>query len=310
MATRRLWILVSGIFVLGLLARVSAAEPAPWEGEHDPFRMRMEQLAEQEARGALDVEQAREVNRYWSTHLRRGPMTSLEAARSAIAEIHLRRGEPKEAIAALGKVLEAAASEDLKGLTHFNLAEIYRRQLDDAAKALEHYQKVEGALRPRAQLVLLALLADMGQADEAARKIEELIQAAKDRGEKLALLQRLAGLYDKAKMLDKALAIYQRILKDFTPADIETMRQAAAAEARETVQKMDAARRNGDGQEVERLERQLRGRVEGLRIAGRWEEFRAFEQAARALMQQLFRPGPPPQGEQPPEPGRKREGEF
>jgi tetratricopeptide (TPR) repeat protein len=271
--------------------------------------MHMEHLAEQEARGALEGDPAREVNRYWSTHLRRGPMTPLDSARYSIAELLLRRGEPKEAIATLAKALDAA-SEDLKALTHLNLAEVYRRVLDDAPKAIEHYQKVEGALRPRAQLFLLALLAETGKADEAAKQLEGLIQAATEKGEKLALLQRLAALHEKARMLDKALAAYERILKEFTPQDIEAMRQAASAEARGTVQKMDAARRNGDGQEVERLERGLRRRAEDLRTAGRWEELRAFEQAARALMQELFRPGPPPQRDQPREPAPKREGEF
>jgi len=303
-----LWLV--GSVLAGRLAL--AGEPGPWEGEHDPHRMRMEQLAEMEARGKLDLEQAREVNRFWSTHLRRGPMTALDSAAYSIAEIHLRRDEPKESVAALTRVLAAADDAELKGLTHFNLAEIHRRQFDDSGAAAAEYQKVDGSLQPRAQLFLFGLLAETGKADEAAKKTEELLQAAQEKGEKLALLQRLAGLYEKAKMLDKAIAVYQRILKDFTPADLEAMRQAAVTEAREGVQKMDAARRNGDPEELGRLERQLRRRADDLRLAGRLDELRAYERTARSLMQQLFRPGPPQPGEgpQPPRPERPPGAEF
>ena len=302
------------VLAAALLPSLAAAGEPPWEGEHDPHRRHMENLADLEARGKIGPEQARELDRYWATHLRRGRLDALVSAHYAIAEIHLRRGNPQQAVAQLNKVLATARDEDVKSLTHLNLAELHRRALGDAVKAIPHYQQVAGALRHRAQAYLVALLAATGKAEQAAKATEDLIAAAADKGEKLTLLQRLAAVYEKAKMPDKALAVYTRITTELTPDDLDAIREAAAAQAQGFVRKMAEFRQQHDFEGVERTERQLRRRADSLRMAGRWDEFRAFERAARTLMQQLMRPPQPGEPGQPrrpqPEPPPRRDGEF
>lgn len=294
-------------------------QPPPWAAQQDPHRRHMENMADLEASGQLREDQAREVNRYWATHLRRGAMNAIEAAQYSIAEIHLRQGRTKQAIAQLEKVLATAPSEDLKSLTHLNLGEVYRRQVEDAAKASEHYKKVAGPLRHRARAFMVAMLAETGKADQAAQVTEQLIANAKEKGEKLALLQRLAALYERAKLPDKALAVYQRIVADFTQEDIQQMRQAAVREVQETMERMNQLRMEQNWEEAERLGQKLGRRGQELRAAGRRDELTAFQQALNRARRQLFQAGPqPPRPPQPgapnpprpPVPGKRREGEF
>ena len=316
MSNRISRVLTTLLAMHGLLAAAAFAEEPPRPEEHDPHRRHMEEMALLEVQGRLGPEQAREINRYWSTHLRRSGLNPIESAHYSIAEIHLSQGNVKQAIAALSKLLDAEPSDAVKSLTHLNLAEVHRRQLSDAKKALEHYKQVGGPLRHRAQAYMTAMLVQMGRADEAAKVTRQLIADAKDKGEKLTLLQRLAALYEKAKMPDQALAAYKRIIKEFTPKDFEEIRQAAAAQARAAVARIHQLRQADNHEEAERTERSLHQRIRELHMAGRWDEARAFERAAQQAFRELFRPPQPP--DEPPtdqerprrKPGRRPDGEF
>lgn len=300
--------------------RLGAGELPPWAAEHDGHRRQMEHMADMEARGQLRPEQEQEVNRYWASHLRRGMMNAVGAAHYAIAEIHLRQGKAGDAIAELQRIAAATASEDVRSLTHLNLAEIQRRVMGDATKARAHYEKVKGTLQPRAQAFLVAMLAQTGKMEQAAAALEKLIADAQQQGEKLALLQRLAALYERAKLIDKALATYTRITDNFTEEDLAKMRQDVAREVAEAAQKIEQHRMAGNGEEIERLIQQMMRRGQELRSAGRWDEFVAYQRAFESMRRQLFqrdrKPQRPPQphpADPPPHvpaPDKKREGEF
>jgi len=268
-------VLVPGFFV----AAARGGEPDPWAGEPRHVLERMEELAEAEARGRLGPGEQMELKKYWSTHLRRCPMNALESAHCSIAELHLQRGNPKAAIQALNKILAATEDPQIRNVTHLNLAEVYHRRLNDSAKAIKHYHQVGGPLRHRARYRMLAVLAEKGKPDEAAQLVAKFVGDAKEKGERLALLHRLAVLYKQSYMPDQALATYQRITKEFTPDDIKQMRQAMVRQVNTAVQQITALRERDQWEAAERLERQLHGQAHELRLANRWDELRAFHRA-------------------------------
>jgi tetratricopeptide (TPR) repeat protein len=307
----------TALLALALLVapRVTAlgGEPDPWAGEPRHLRHRMEELADAEARGELGHEEREQLRTYWSTHLHRGPMDALESAHYSIAELHLERADPKAALAELNQVLAAAQSDAVRHLTHLNLGQVYRLRLNDAAKAVEHFDQVGGPLHHRAQQYMLALLEERGKPDEAAKLLEKQIADAKEKGRKLALLHRLASLYKRSKMTDKALATYRRITAEFTAADLKQMRDALAREVEGTFQRLRDLQVDGRGHEAEQLAHGLHRKADELRFAGRWDEARAFQQAMhkgfRAL-QEFHQRREREERERRGEPERRREGEF
>jgi len=277
-------VLLASCFHAALLL---GGEPDPWAPGPRHGRERMEELADAEARGETGPEERLELRAYWANHLRRGEVNALESARYSAAELHLQLGDPKAAIAELTKVLAEAQNQVVSDLTHFNLAEVHRRRLNDTDSAVKHYRLVGGDLSDRARRFMVAMLAERGKPDEAAKLLEADIAAAKEKGEKLVLLHRLAALYCGSNLLENALAIYQRITKEFTPDDLKQMREAAAKEASAAIDQMIAFRDQGRGDEMERFQRRLDRRARQLRGAGRWDEFRAFMQAMQQGHQRL-----------------------
>jgi len=275
--------------LFGLLApAVQAQEPGfdPWaggpEGRRDPIDALDEEEEMQRWRGGPEGPD------YFATHLYRCRMNALDSAQYSIAELLLQRGDAKGAIATLEAVLPGTQDEFLRGLTQFNIAEIYRRRLLDADSAAACYRKVEGPLRHKASQRLLNILADQGKADEAAKATEELLAKAREKGEKLALLHRLAAVYKSHKMPDRALAVYQRIAKEFTPDDLKEMTQAIEQEVGAAIERIRAAERGREPADVERLQRQLHeGRPRELRAAGRWDEFFAYQRALQRGFRQM-----------------------
>lgn len=237
------------------------------------------------------------------TRLFRCRMDGLESARYSIAELKLQRGDVKAAIADLLGILETTKREELRDVTNLNLGELHGRWLRDHEAATRHYQAVSGILRHAAHRRLLALLARAGKADEAAKATDAQIAKANEKGEKLALLHRLALAFRRHNLPDRALAIYDRITKEFTPEDLRQMREAAEREvaaAIEKIRRLQAAERE---EEVERVLDFLNNRrPQELRAAGRWDELAAFEKARDDGLARLEQ-----QGEEPPEPPKKAE---
>jgi len=282
--------IAAAFFLQRVVAR--AAEPDPWAGEQADVRERMAEQSEAEVAGELGGDDLKELNAYWASHLRRCPMNAVESAHYSIAELHLQRGNGEATIAALEKALQASQDPEVRNVTELNLAEVHRRRLNEPEKALAHYRKVTGDFRFLARHYAFTMLAETGKADQAAKLLDELAASTKEKGEQLALLHRLAALHKQFKMDDQALAIYQRITKDFTPADIKDICAAATAEAEAVIQKIAQARRNEDGEGAERLEGQLHRRARGFRLANRWDELKAFNDTVARGMEKLNGAGP------------------
>jgi len=272
---------------------VRAAEPDPWAKEPADVRERMIELSDAEVAGEIAPEEVEELTKYWATHLRRCPMNAVESAHYSIAELHLQRGNAQAAAADLQKLLEANPSPELRTVTQFNLGELYRRRLNDATSAVKHYRQVEGELRPQALHYMLAALSETGKPEQAAKLLEELAAGAKEKGEQLALLHRLARLYRQFKMEDQALAVYQRITKEFTPADIQQICDAVVREANDTIQKIAALRQKEEDEAADRLEEQLHRRARSLRLTQRWDELKAFNDAVNKGLEKLHGTEPP-----------------
>jgi tetratricopeptide (TPR) repeat protein len=251
-----------------------------WAGGPRHLRQRMEQLDGAEARGELGAEERDLLRRYWATHLHRnGSLNAIESAHYSVAELRLESAQPKAALAELGRVLATAESDEVRNLTHLNLGQIYRLSLNDAAKAMEHFDRVAGPLRHKARNYELAMLEEKGEHDEAAKLLEKQIAETKEQGEKLALLHRLAALYRRQRLTEKALAAYQRITTEFTPRVVEQMRQALQAEVDASFRRLRDLQAQGAGHEAEQVMRGIHRRAEELRLAGRWDEARAYQQA-------------------------------
>jgi tetratricopeptide (TPR) repeat protein len=272
----------------------------------------MEALADAEAQGQLGPVEREELRIYLGNHLRRCPMDAVESARYSIAELQLEGAKPKDAVSELNGVLAETPSDEVRNLTHLNLAEIYRLRLNDSAKAAEHYRQVGGPLRPRALQCMATMLEEKRDPDQAAKFLEQQIAEAKEKGEKVALLHRLAGLYKRSHRADLALATYQRITREFSADDIKQMREAAVREAEALFARLKAAHEQGRGDEAQQLPQQLQARAQELRFAGRWDEARAFMQAMQKGFQQLREQqerGPREGDEREPGPPRKQ-GKF
>jgi tetratricopeptide (TPR) repeat protein len=218
---------------------------------------------------------------YFMTHLYRCRMNGWESAQYSMAELLLQRGDLKGAVARLDDALAQIKDEDVRDMTRFNLGSLSYR-LGDAEGAAKHYRQITGVLRHRANRRLIAILAETGKPDDAAKLTEDLVAKAKENGEKLALLHRLALTYKSCNLPDRSLAVYGRIAKEFPPEAIQQMAEAVRREVNAAYEEIGRAQR-GEGQEPpDRLFEQLHQRRPWeLRAAGRWDELRAYEEAVR-----------------------------
>ena len=276
------------IAVVCLLAPVVRAQDPgvdPWAGGRDYGRPPIDLMDEEEEQGWRGNPEGPDAS---INRLYRCRMNGLESAQYSIAELLLQRSDAKGAIAALQAVLDKTQDEQVRDLTRFNIAEVYRRRLSDEENAAACYRKVEGMLRHKASQRLLNLLAERGKADEALKTTEDLLAKAKEKGEKLALLHRLATVYKRHNMPDRALAVYQRIAKEFTPDDMKEILAGVERDVAATIQKIHALQQQGDQEAAERLGRELHDvRPRELRAAGRWDEMAVYEQAMRRGFRQM-----------------------
>lgn len=229
---------------------------------------------EEDAAGGRGEARGAHAERLW-----RWRMNGLESAQYSVAEHALRRGDVQAAIALLGKVAAATASSTLRDVTHYNLAEVCRRRLRDADKASHHYRKVAGTLRHLAQRRELGLLIEVGQVERAATLAEQRVAAATAKGARLAMLHALARAWTRHGMEDRALAVYQRIAREFTPKDIQEIVAAIQKEAAATVRKLMQLIDLGQDED-ELWEKMVENRLWELGAAGRWDEYDAYWNAA------------------------------
>jgi len=288
MVVRRvLWVIVAGWIALAPVVR--AQEP-PEDPEARERRGWVRELVHRAARGDwLEPEAEERLQGYLRAHLLRPRLDAIQASYYEIAEIHLKQGRAARAVEALKRFLQRAAKPDtdVAWLTHYNLALIYRHHTADTASVIAELEQVKGPLEVRARRDLLEVLRQAGRVGEAADLIKEWINAAKQKGQRLALMQRLAALYRRAGELDEALAIHQKITTEFTPADLRAIRAEAAASVKQRIDEAMRLQAAGEWDRVERTLQALHRWVGRLRGQGRLDEFRAAERALREGMRRF-----------------------
>lgn len=224
------------------------------------------------------------LEQYLTTHLLRAPdLDAVTSAHYSVAEIYMRRGDHRKAVTRLEQALKSLGNAESESvwLTHLNLANIARNNLGDMAQGAQAYKKVKGRWAAYAQRRLLDVLAGAGKLDEAVAVLEAQVKGAADQGEKLALLRQMAQLYARHKEDEKAIAAYDRIAKEFQPADIAAMQKAARTyveEKAKLILEFMQARRFED---VERTRMEVQQYEMKLRMQGRTDELRTFHEAMR-----------------------------
>ena len=240
----------------------------------------------------IEPEQEMWLERYMAENLLRSPsMNAIESAHYAVAEIYLRRGDHGKCVARLQEVVDGAGKrqDEPVWVTHLNIANVCRKRLGDMQRAIKEYKLVKGAWAAFAERQLLGTLEEMGKLDEAVKILEGQYKTAKEKGEKLALLRRIAELYLRNNEEEKAIATYDRIAKEFTAKDLEEMKQAAVEFVKKTADKIAALREEGKHEEAERLTIELRRRLGTLRAQGRTDEVQVMERAMRQAMEKIER---------------------
>jgi len=240
--------------------------------------------------GQVGPDQARWLDRYLTNRLITPPsLNTLESAHYAVAEIYLRRGDHEKCLERLQRVIKSAGNrqDDAVWLTHLNIANIARTHLGDVQQAIREYRLVKGTWAGYAERELLRTLVDMGKLDEAVAVLQQQYEAATERGETLAVLRRIAEFYVQNNEDAKAIEAYDRIAKEFTAADIEEMKKAAARYVFDQAEKVVQLRNAHRFDEAEKLMRQVRRREATLRAQGRSDELRAFEAALSQAREKL-----------------------
>lgn len=281
-----------GAAVAILVSMLAAGALAAQEddAEHAEHRRHVQQLLRRDQRGDfLDPEEREALDEYYQHALLiRTRLNIRQASHYAIAEIYLKKEDVAKAAEALQKVIADAGGKkgEVVWTTHYNLARMYRRRQRHVQKALAEYEKVRGRWRERAFNQAVAMLQDAGNWENGAKFIEKRLAEAKEEGEKLALLQRLARLYQHADQADRAIAAYERVAKAATPQALRRMEKAAADFVNDTMAQILKNQRSEMWLEAEKLERQLAARERTLREQGRTDEHEAFMKAVHRFSQQ------------------------
>lgn len=277
---------------MALLSLLIAGPVLAQEHEERAERERhIRHLIRQEQEGdILGGEERRHLEEYYRRRIIIRPRLDIrQSSHYAIAEIYLKKREFEKATKALQEVIADArdAKTEVVWTTHYNLARIHRRQLRHVQKALAEYRKVKGRWKDRATAEAVAMLRDAGDWERGARFIEGLYAGAKEKGEKLALLVRLAQLYRHTDQEEKAIETYQRITKEVTPEDIKQMKQAAADFVQKTAARIHRYREQDVWHEAEKLHRKLAQRERTLREQERHDEHHAFMRAMHEFRRKM-----------------------
>jgi len=255
-------------------------------------RMRERMMERIREGDAIGEQGERWLDRYLMTRLLRAPsMNAVDSAHYSVAEIHLNAREHAKCLDRLEKVLAAAGDreDETVWVTHLNIANVCRRHTGDVQRAIREYKLVKGVWAGFARRELLGTLEEMGELDQAVGLLLKQHDAASEKGEKLALLQQVAELYERNEEAEKAIATYDRITREFTHGDIEQMKKAAAQYALDNAEKAAQLREAGRFEEAEELIRETHRRLDTLRSQRRQDEVRAMEEVLPQAMEGLER---------------------
>lgn len=279
--------MVPTLLLLASRLAAFAAEGDRWAPEPPGVAERLREFGEEAARGGLGPAERELFRFYQAARLYRASMNAVQSARYSIAELLLRRGDPKGAIEELNKVLASTKAPVIQDLTNINIARICREWLHDTDAALAHLRKVTGPLLPHARHAMVEFAANKPDPEAAAAMLQGFIAQAREGGEKLALLHRLATLYVRSNMPQQALETYRRIAAEFPPEAVAQVCAKARQRAAAVFEQMMALHRAERGEEADALEGRLEEMAEALRQAGRWDELRAHREAVRQGFRQL-----------------------
>jgi tetratricopeptide (TPR) repeat protein len=140
----------------------------------------------------------------------------LDAAYYRIAEIHLSRNQIEQAVTALEQLIRKSPDKNAVALTHLNLAELYRRRLNNKERAVAEYKRVTGVYAADALKRLATLFEEAKQIDEAVEQLDTLARDSKDGLQKLAARQELADLLMRNDRPDEAIATLQQLIGSVT----------------------------------------------------------------------------------------------
>lgn len=255
------------------------------------FGRRIEDIVRRvEEGGQVEPEQERWLEQYLKENLLRSPsLNAIESAHYAVAEIYLRRQDHAKCAERLRKVVEEAGErqDEAVWISHLNIANVCRRHLGDMQRALKEYKLVKGGWAAYAERELLGTYEEMGKLEDAIKILDGQYKAAAEKGEKLALLRRIAELYLRNDEEGKAIAAYDRIAKEFSAKDIVEMKKSAAEFVKKNADKVIALHEVGKHDEAERLTMETRRRLGTLKAQGRTDEAESMEKAMRAAMERI-----------------------
>ena len=178
-----------------------------------------------------------------------------------IAEIHIHTKEYGKAVEALQQLLKTSPDKLAISLTHLNLAEIYRKELDNKKQAIAEYRKVTGEYAIDAQKRLASLFEELDQIDEAVDQFEAIIKATPDKMQKVLALRELAELLFRNEREDEAVGVLQRLTKAVTYDEAKEVSKALVV-IRAQREEAEESRR---GREREARTRAWRDRFGGRR---------------------------------------------
>ena len=163
-----------------------------------------------------------------------------------IAEIHVQEKVYDQAVESLRQLIKKSPDKLAVSLTHFNLAELYRKELNNKKEAIAEYKKVTGEYAIEAQRRLASLFEELEQIDEAVATFEAIVKTTLDKMQKVLALRELAELLFRNERKDEAVAVLQRLTRAVTydEAPKITKELQAAGERQEKVaeQERDRAR--------------------------------------------------------------------
>jgi tetratricopeptide (TPR) repeat protein len=151
------------------------------------------------------------------------PLNPRDAAHFDVARVLCKVEKFDEAIKELEKVVAGSPDKAAVSAAHFSIANLYRRHLGNADKAIEHYSKVEGDLQQRAFRAMMETFEELGEIERAGQFLEKRILLTEDKPCKVRLLNQLAQLYMRNEENEKAIDVLRRIPETITYEEAEKM---------------------------------------------------------------------------------------
>ncbi len=118
-------------------------------------------------------------------------MCAVDDSLYLLAEFYMEQGRVEDAVAQLRRVVEKSPDEETRSATHFNLAQIYEKNLNDPERARKEYARVTGVRGPGARARVLGPLRHDKRWDEVIAFLKECLDTPRKPEEKAQLVKRL-----------------------------------------------------------------------------------------------------------------------